>query len=516
MSQDVRDVIVIGSGVGGLTAGALLAHEGLDVLVIEQNEWIGGCCSSRTEDGFTFDEGAVFILNPEIYEFLFQLLDRELQDYLDLALLDPAYQTILGDGSQLLIPRDPEKMAEIIREVSPGDIDGWWRFVRDMKRAWDAAMVMFKTPPPSLSMLGTPRHLLSVAMRTGAHKGAFLLFRNLLRSHASVIDSYFENPLIKLIMSFETLYAGLPAYRASGLFSPMPMLRHFGIWYPKGGMGAIPGALRKVLEEHDGSVMTGRKATRILTRDKVAVGVELEDGEKISSRFVLSNVNATTTYLDLVGRENLGRRFTRTIEGYRLSICAPMLRLGLKGNPPMKAHMMVIGISRDQPLNQFNEYWDEVYPKGHLIRAEDLPLLITSPSFTDPSLAPPGGCSLTVMTGLPYRLRYHRWDEIRDEYIDDIIRVLERRWAPGLSNQVVHKSLMSPPDMERTYSLPDGAIYGFELSLPNMGPFRPSWRSPVIDNLYLAGACTNPGGGVPLVMHSGMMSAAALARQARG
>ena len=161
---------------------------------------------------------------------------------------------------------------------------------------------------------------------------------------------------------------------------------------------------------------------------------------------------------------------------------------------------------------QLNSYWDEYYGEGLMPPIEDLPHGLICPSITDPGLAPEGKFSLGLLSAGPYHLKHTTWDELKPGFIDEAATYLDRSMLPGFRGLVQDRDMRTPLDFERELLLPEGAIYGLEMSVPNLGPFRPSWRSPVIRDLYLAGASTNPGGGVPLVMLSGINASACIVR----
>ena len=506
------DVVVIGSGIGGLTVADLLSRRGRKVLVLEQSSRLGGCCASYDLNGHKFDVGAIFVLYKELYYRFFEMMGLSLDDYLEMDLLDPVYDMRFKDGSDMLLPMDPDEAAEAIAMFAPADRQGWLDFCRDMKKVWDAVKVLVDRPLPPLEEFGTARHLAKRAASLKLMQAIPTLLRLALTNQDAVNRRYMRTEKALTVVSFENLFAGLPADRISGLFAVMSYLSHEGYWYPRGGMGSIPAALARIALENGAEIRTSTLVTRIVVENGRAVGVELDSGETVPSRLVLSNASAIPTYLDLVGRENLPAKFVRAVEGYTLSIPAPMVYFGLKRRPEqIRCHFTVMV----PPPGQLNAYWEEYYAEGLMPPLEDLPHGLICPSVTDPSLAPEGMFSLGMLAASPYHLKYHDWNELKPSFIEESMKYLDRTILPGFSEIVAEKDMRTPVDFEQELLLPEGAIYGLEMSLPNLGPFRPSWRSPVIDNLYLAGASTNPGGGVPLVMISGINASACIVRDKR-
>ena len=503
------DAIVIGSGIGGLTTADLLSQRGKKVLVIEQSGRLGGCCATYDLNGHKFDVGAIFILYKEIYDRFFELMGLHLEDYLELRLLDPVYDMKFRDGSSVLLPMDPAECADEISRFAPTDREGWLAFCGDMQRVWDAAKILVEKPFPPLERIGTPGHLARTAMSIKLLKAIPALLSVIFTNQDAVNRRYMKDRKALTIVSFENLFAGIPADRISGIFAVMSYLSHEGYWYPKGGMGAVPEALARIAREFGAEVRMNTLVTRIVVENGRAVGVELASGEVIRSEIVVSNASAIPTYLDLVGRQNLPARFARAIAGYTLSIPAPMVYLGLSARPQqIRSHFTVMV----PPPEQLNAYWDEYYGEGLIPPIEDLPHGLICPSMTDPDLAPLGKFSLGFLTASPYHLKYGTWDEVKPAFIDETVNHLDRSMLPGVRGLIEEKDMRTPLDFERELLLPEGSIYGLEMSLSNLGPFRPSWRSPVIRDLYLTGASTNPGGGVPLVMISGINTSACIVR----
>jgi phytoene desaturase len=509
MARYDYDVIIIGSGVGGLTCASLLSRKGMKVLVLEQSERIGGCCSNYDTNGYKPDVGAIFVIGHEMYYKLFELLDLRLEDYLDLQLIDPVYDAVLGDGTRVLLPRDTEEMAEAVRSISPADVDGYYRYTADMQKLFDFYLAALSVPMPDLEQVGTPSHLAQMLLRREQLAALPVNIKLSTRTLDRVVEHYFTDDRIRLLFGWENLYAALPAHRCTGMLANITYMGRKGYYYPKGGMIAIPKALRKIAERFGCEVRTSSPVKRILVEDGRACGVRLKGSEEIRSRVVISNVHSRTTYLDLVGSEHLPYVVRRAVKRQPCSIPAPTFYVGLKEKmDSVRAHMTVLLTER----RKFDDVWWEFYDKGLLYRPDDGSFLVSCASFEDEELAPPGKQVLSAIYVAPYRLKYHEWDDIAEEWTWDCIESLDRRAFPGLCSNVEWVDPVTPVELERRLKLPEGAFFGLEMSGSNMGPFRPGYRSKCVKNLYLTGQCTNPGGGVPLVMISGIAASSMLLR----
>jgi len=507
MSDERCDVLIIGAGVGGLTCASLLAKEGLDVLVLEALDRIGGCCSNYDFGGFRPEVGAIFVIAHFMYGQYFQLVDRRLEDYLELRLIDPVYDLIIEGGERYLLPRDFDSMEEVVRRINPEDVPNYRRYNQDMKKIVDymKAVGASRMPalrdflkPTSLARMGAKKELLA-ALPVMARLGT----RNMDRC----IRGYFQDERLQLIFGWENLYAALPAHRCNGFFTSMTYMGHDGYYYPRGGMVSIPRAMWKIAEEYGARLRLGATVKRIMVENGKAVGVELASGERLYSRAVISNAHSRITYLELVGEELLPKWAVKTVKRQPCSIPAPTFYLNASEKVGTRSHFTVLLTRR----RKFDDLWKEFYDTGLLYRPDDGPMLVSNPNFDDPDLVPEGKDALSVIYIAPYRLKYYDWDDIRMSWAQELTESLERRAFPGLTSRVERMESVTPKDLERTLRVAEGAFFGLEMNGSNMGPFRPNYRSRLIRNLYLTGQCTNPGGGVPLVMTSGIITSCLLA-----
>ncbi len=488
------DVIVIGAGLGGLSSGAICASRGRKVLVLEQSDLVGGCCSTFEKEGYHFDIGASIVEVVDSLENAFAAMNTSLSDELDLVPCDPIYDYILKDGTRFQFPISVEETADVIRKVAPADAEAWPRFASYMKEFMALA---------SDAVFGSPMVTMGDFARMFVKYPALLKFGELFTSsYEDVIKKWFKSSAMQQTTAYQAFYVGLPPELAAGVYALLGYSEHEGTYYPPGGMIQIPKAYQKVGERHGMEVRTGARVDRVLTRNRQVEGVVLADGTEITSKLVISNINAMTLYLKLIGEENLPWLARVGIKSYEPSMSVPMIYLGVDYKPELEAHHTLI----TRPLEEMDDYWYNIYKKGKL--PDDMFSLMCWPTETDPSLAPEGHHVVNlIMTPGPYRLEGTDWDREKEAYIEKSIDFVSRTAMPGLKEHVKVAEISTPLDFERRLLHPEGAIYGLQQPTTATMVFRPSAKSKSIKGLYLSGASTHPGGGVPSAVGSGIIAA---------
>ncbi|MBN1573700.1 MAG: phytoene desaturase [Deltaproteobacteria bacterium] len=486
------DAIVIGAGLGGLSAGALLSKGGRKTLVVDQSPRIGGYCSTLESDGFRFDAGASIIMIPEIIDLCFQRLGTSLENEVELIPLDPIYTIALKDGTKIRYPVSKDEYAEEIKKIAPGDVEGWYRYAEYMEGFLSTALKGF-----FLSPANTYSDMARMLIKTPSLLGYIPLF---VKSYQQVMSSYFKDPRIQESLSFQASFMGLPPELCPGHMTMLPWAEHKGFYYSKGGMIALPEALARIGKGFGMEVRTDTLVKKVIVKDKRAVGVVLGDGAEITTDLVISNINAKALYLDLIGEEHLGFMARTGIKSMEPSVAAPLLLLGVDYEPPLDSHHTLCTL----PVEELNSnYWN-------VIKKNELPKeqfgLISWTTFSDRGLAPKGNHILVMTLTGPNRLRDRSWRDVKQSLIDEYIDYMSERYVPELKNHVKVAKMITPEDYEKDLLAPEGSIYMFQQDVSNTTVYRPASKSKGIKGLYLVGASTHPGGGLPSVIASGMIA----------
>lgn len=493
------NVIVIGAGIGGLAVGALMARQGRKVLLLEQSDRVGGCCSTFEKSGYRFDLGASIIEDAQVMDWCFQRLGTTLGSEVELIEPHLIFSVICKDGSKLRYPKSIEESAREIAKVAPGDVKGWYAFCKYMKEFNDAAVEGFFIKPAN-----TFGDIVSMFARTPTMLKYMPLFNG---SYQAVLKKFFKSEIIRESLSYQCLYAGLPPDLLPGLYAVIPYSEHEGIYYSKGGMIAIPAAFQRVGEKFGMTVKLNTLVKRVMVKDRKAAGVVLADGTAVTSDLVISDINAKTLYLELIGEEHLSGMVRTGVKSYEYSMSTPTVYLGVDYDPPLESHHTLATL----PLEEMNRYWWDEYEQGRY-PAEQFGI-ISCTTRSDPDLAPKGHNIIILTMGPgPYRLDGTTWEAEKKGLMERIIKYYSQRYLPGLEGHVRVAEFSTPADFEKRLLSPGGAIYALRQDVPHSICFRPAAKSKSIRGLYLVGASTHPGGGIPVVTASAMNAADLIAK----
>ncbi|MGE3537418.1 MAG: phytoene desaturase family protein [Candidatus Tectimicrobiota bacterium] len=494
---------VIGGGLGGLAAACTLAARGYEVVLFERNVWLGGKAAVYEQDGFRFDMGPTILTLPSVLQRLFAEAQRPLQDYLDLVPLDPQWRAFFPDGSRLDLWAECERMRVALEAFVPqaGVGEGYARFLREAGHLHDiAARYFFWRAVGSIWDTFDARRTFQPSVLNDLRRlrpG---------RSVASTIRKYVPEPRVAQMLDHFTQYVGsAPDASPAVLCGIAAMQTGEGVWYPRGGTGALPQALTRLAGELGVDIRTGTGVRRILTEAGAVCGVETETGSRIPLAAVVSNADAVRTYRDLLGSARGQRLLQR--QRYEPACSGLVFYLGLERSYDHLLHHNFV-FSR-HPEEEF----ETIYRRGE--PAPDPTCYVCAPARTEPQVAPPGGEALYVLVHTPYLRPHHDWRRLLPAYRRVVFDTLAHTAGlVDLEQRLVVEHVLTPDDIQQRYQVLHGAIYGLASHGRWLGAFKPGNRSPVVRGLYLAGGAAHPGPGMPMVLMSGWIAADALDRDA--
>lgn len=472
--------VVIGSGFGGLAAAVRLGARGYRVTVLERLDQPGGRARVFEQDGFRFDAGPTIITMPQLFEDLWRLCGKKLSDHVTLKSLDPFYTLKFEDGSVFKGTADPDLMRAEIERFSPADVAGHERLVKESKRCFEVAFDGLAEQPFS-------------TLATMARSVPDLLALRAYRSVYDLVAKHIKDERLRMALSFHPLFLGGSPLRSSTAFFMIGHLeREYGVHYAMGGTGALVRGLVDLIEDQGNQVLLDSGVREILIEDGKAVGVQLESGLKIHADIVVSNADVGTTYKSLVPAKNRRRWTDAKIERTDFSMSLLVWYFGTNRRYNDVDHHTVLMAPRYCGLLK------DIFKNKVL--AEDFSLYLHRPTATDPSMAPEGCDAFYVLSPVPNLDGETDWKTMAEPYRQKIADHLESTLLPGLQSSIVTSRMLTPIDFRNDLQSFKGNAFGVEPRLTQLAWFRPHNKSEEVDNLFIVGAGTHPGAGVPGVL----------------
>jgi phytoene desaturase len=484
-----KKVVVIGSGFGGLAIAIRLAARGFQVTICEQRDRPGGRAYVYEQDGFRFDGGPTVITAPWLIEELFTLAGRNPADYLTLTSLHPFYRIFFADGESFDYTGDQDGMLAEIRRVSlfPSDPAGYLELSELTESIFDKGFTEL-ADRPFLSPVDMAR-IVRDMLRLQSYRSVYEL-----------VSHYVQDARLRQVLSFHPLLVGGNPLDTTSIYALIQHLeREWGVWYARGGTGAVIDALVRLFGELGGSVMLDARVRRIEVSDGRAGGIVLENGTRIDADIVVSNGDVRNTWFDLVPSKVRRSMLTKRLDKMRYSMSLVVIYFGTdrtyRDDPTNRLahHNIILG-------PRYVELLRDIFDRKLL--ADDFSLYLHMPTLTDPSLAPPGHEAFYVLAPVPHLSGDVDWSSMAGPYRDRIMHVLEEHYLPELSRHLVTERMIDPRHFRDVLGSYLGSAFSFEPVLTQSAWFRQHNRADEIENLYFVGAGTHPGAGVPGVLSS--------------
>ncbi len=482
--------VVIGAGLGGLSTAIHLARQGWQVDIIERNGRSGGRMNVIEQDGFRIDMGPTMLMMPEVIENTFKACGRDMNDYMTMRRLTPAYTMTWPDGATFAMGGSASEMVESVRAFAPEDAARFPALMAAMKAKYENARHNF---------IEQSFNSLRDMMRPSTLRG---MVQSLpLESVYKFVSRYLKNERLRQAFTFQTLYLGISPYDCPAIYALLPYIEmEFGVWFPQGGTIALADALEKLFMELGGQVHYYSPVERILLEGRRAVGVQTRDGQKWQADTVVCNLDVPTAYKHLLP-PTIRRKHTDKALARRDYGCSGyLLYLGVKHIPSDWSHNMIV----------LSDRYDEVLADicVHKRLPRDPAMHVCIPTRTDPTLAPPGHDVVYILVPCPNAQADIDWPTEGPKLRDRVLDKLEASGLPGLRESIVFEKSFTPPEFEEVYGCYAGAAYsGLSPTFLQSAYFRPHSRSEEVADLYFVGAGTHPGGGVPIVLTSGRLAA---------
>lgn len=488
-------VIVVGAGFGGLASAIRLQAAGHQVTLLEKRAQLGGRAGQLKLDGYTFDTGPSIITAPHLLEDLWSSAGARLRDDVELIPLTPYYRIHFADGRYFDYGGTPERVEAQVRSFDPSGVDGYRRFMQATRQIYQRAFE---------DLAGQSFHRFSTFLKLVPE----LLRLNAAQSVYDFVSRFFRDPHLRTAFSFHPLFIGGNPFRASAIYAIVPYLeRQGGVWFARGGMYSLVEAMHALFERLGGQARLSTPVDEVLVDESTrrAVGVRL-GGETLHADTVVLNADVASAYMQLVPARFRKRMTDGRLRRYRYAMSCFLLYLGLDRQYPEQLlhHTIVMG-PRYRGL--IRDIFD-----GHGL-PPDMSLYLHAPTRSDPSMAPPGGESLYVLAPVPHLGHGIDWRSQAQPFRDRIVRFLEHDFGlTGLEQSIRVERCFTPLDFRDDLSSYLGSAFSIEPTLLQSAWFRPHNVSEDISGLYLVGAGTHPGAGLPGVLLSAKITADLIAQ----
>lgn len=479
-----KNIIVIGSGFGGLATASRLLSKGHNVTVLEKRDKPGGRAYVYEKNGFTFDGGPTVITAPFMFDDIFEAAGKKRSEYINFVPCDPFYRIFDHEGNKFDYNGSHSFTLKEIDKRSPNDKEGYEKFIKTTKAIFDKGFVELADKPflKFTDMLKVAPDLIKLQSYKTVYK---------------YVSQYIEDDFLRRCFSFHPLLVGGNPFDTTSIYAMIHYLeREWGVHYAMGGTGAIVDAMVQLIEEQGGTIRLNAEVDEILINNGKSTGVRLKDGEVITSDIVVANSDVAYTYKNMIAKRHRKKYTDRKIERTKYSMSLFVIYFGTKKrylDSGLAHHNIILG-------ERYKGLLSDIFHKKKL--SDDFSLYLHMPTITDSSLAPDGHEAFYVLSPVPHLDSGTDWNEMAPKYRDAIMNFLEDNYLPGLQENLVAEHYIDPLHFQNTLNSFKGSAFSVEPILTQSAWFRPHNRSEDVDDLYFVGAGTHPGAGLPGVLSS--------------
>ena len=483
-----KNIIVIGSGFGGLGAASRLLSAGHDVTILEKRDKLGGRAYVYEQNGFKFDGGPTVITAPFLFDDIWTAAGKKREEYVDFVPCDPFYRIFDHTGKSFDYNNDHEFTLNEIDKWSPEDKQGYEDFLATTKPIFDKGFTELADKPflKVSDMLKVAPDLI----RLQSHKNVY-----------KYVAQFIKNDFLRQCFSFHPLLVGGNPFDTTSIYAMIHYLeREWGVHYALGGTGAIVNAFERLITEQGGNIHLETEVDEILVTNGKATGVRLGNGEVIEADTVVSNADVAFTYKNMI-KPTYRRKYTdRKIARTKYSMSLFVIYFGTDRqyrDQGLAHHNIILG-------PRYKALLDDIF--DNKIVAEDFSLYLHMPTITDPSIAPEGHEGFYVLSPVPHLDSGTDWETFAPTYKKAIMDFLEEHYLPDLSKHLVAEHYIDPLHFQDVLNSYKGSAFSVQPILTQSAWFRPHNKSEDVDELYFVGAGTHPGAGLPGVLSSSIIA----------
>lgn len=487
-AQSNKKAIIIGAGIGGLALAIRLQSAGIQTILVEAKERPGGCAGILVQDGFTFDTGPTSLTDPDGFAELWRLTGHDMAQDVTLNPVSPHMRLMWPDGVQFDLTGDDGSLRQEVARLDSGDLAGYERFsgystdaLRDITRQLGA------TPFPDVASFARAMPALAQAQCW--------------RSLHGLVSGQVRNDRLRQVLSFRPLLYGgnpltTPAWHASGY----RLERETGLWAVRGGMNRLISAMVTQFERIGGTFRPGDPVVKLETMGDRITTVITRDGWRAEADCIASNSDLMHLYGGLLSGHNRGRKQADALARKHWTPGVFTLFFGIGGTWPGLPHHMFL------PGPDFEGLMTDIFQHG--ILSANMAIFLDHPTVTDPSIAPEGCSVFRASVPVPHMGKLPiDWQEQAPLYARRILQEIGHRLIPDIESRIITRFHLTPPDYAADIGLYRGSLHSLEPRLSQSGWLRPHNRDDVIPNLYLVGAGTHPGAGVPAIVAGARITA---------
>lgn len=484
MHNSNKSIIVIGGGLGGLSAAISLAQKGYPVSLYEKNDHIGGKVNRLEQDGFGFDLGPSILTMPHIFDKLFRGSGKRMEEYVPIKRLALEWRSFFPDGTVLDLYHNLHVMERANPALTKKDMKEYYALLKYAKRIYETTEHSylkegFESPMEAVAQNGIISTLVGFDLTSTMY---------------SAISKRISNPHLRDMLSYYVKYVGSSPYSAPAVLNMMIYMQHAqGCWYVEGGTHKLAEGLTKLAREAGVEIHTGMGVVKAHTNEGKITAIELEDGTLRTADYFVSNMEVIPFYKKMVDTDE--KFVAKLVDKYEPSSSGLVLHLGVKKTYPFLNHHNFFF------SENLHEQMDKVFEKHEL--PDDPTIYLVNVNKTDPTTAPPGHENIKILPHIPYIQDEPFTPEDYLKFEELVLDKLERMGLHGLRDNIVTRDVWTPHDIERVYGSDRGAIYGTVSDKKRNGGFKHKKQSELYENLYFVGGTVNPGGGMPMVALSG-------------